>query len=57
MFKECGGLFICLKCVDIMFGANSNIYDLKRLTNWLSFVMSTCEPVTFPLVSWARCGT
>ena len=28
----------------------------KGLTSWLSFVMSTCEVVTFPLVSWVRCG-
>ena len=29
----------------------------KWLTSWLSFVVSNCEFVTFPLVSWARCGT
>ena len=29
----------------------------KGLTSWLSFVMSYCEVVTFPLVSCARCGT
>ena len=38
----------------------------KGLTSWLSFVVSTvsllvcgvyCEFVTFPLVSWVRCGT
>ena len=28
----------------------------KRLTSWLSFVMSNCEVVTFPLVSLVRCG-
>ena len=28
----------------------------KGLTYWLSFVMSTCEVVTFPLVSWVRCS-
>ena len=28
----------------------------KRLTSWLSFVMSNCDVVTFPLVSWVRCG-
>ena len=27
----------------------------KGLTSWLSFVMSYCETVTFPLVSWVRC--
>ena len=26
------------------------------LTFWLSFVISNCEVVTFPLVSWVRCG-
>ena len=29
----------------------------KGLTSWLSFVVSNCEFVTFPLVFWARCGT
>ena len=29
----------------------------KGLTSWLSFVVSHCEFVTFPLVSWVRCGT
>ena len=28
----------------------------KGLTSWLSFVMSNPEVVTFPLVSWVRCG-
>ena len=27
----------------------------KGPTSWLSFVMSNCD-VTFPLVSWVRCG-
>ena len=29
----------------------------KGLTSWLSFVVSNCEFVTFPLVFWVRCGT
>ena len=29
----------------------------KGLTSWLSFVVSGCEFVTFPLVSWVKCGT
>ena len=29
----------------------------KGLTSWLSCVVSNCEFVTFPLVSWVRCGT
>ena len=28
----------------------------KWLTSWLSFVMSNCDVVIFPLVSWVRCG-
>ena len=28
----------------------------KVLTSWLSFVMSNFGVVTFPLVSWVRCG-
>ena len=27
------------------------------LISWLSFVVYECEFVTFPLVSWVRCGT
>ena len=29
----------------------------KELTSWISFVVSYCELVTFPLVSLVRCGT
>ena len=29
----------------------------KGLTSWLLFVVSNCEFVTFPLVSWVVCGT
>ena len=29
----------------------------KGLTSWLSFVVSNCESVTFPLVSLVGCGT
>ena len=29
----------------------------KGLTSWLSFVVSVCEFVTFPLVFWVRFGT
>ena len=29
----------------------------KGLTSWLSIVVSYCEFVTFPLVSWVGCGT
>ena len=29
----------------------------KELTSWISFVVSYCELVTFPLVPLVRCGT
>ena len=29
----------------------------KGLTSWLSFLVSKCDFVTFPLVSMVRCGT
>ena len=29
----------------------------KGLTSWLSFVVSNCEFVTFPLISWVKGGT
>ena len=38
----CAHLFIC----DLWSPAG------KELTSWLSFVVSNCEFVTFPLVSW-----
>ena len=28
----------------------------KGLTSWLSFVMYNWDAVTFPLVSWVKCG-
>ena len=28
----------------------------KGMTSWLSFVKFICDVVTFPLVSWVRCG-
>ena len=49
---------LCLLCLC----ARMFINDLwspawKGLTSWLAFVVSNCEFVTFPLVSWVRCGT
>ena len=43
----CARLFICALCS--LAG--------KGLTSWLSFVVSNCEIVTFPLISWVGCGT
>ena len=44
---RCACLFIC----DLWSTAG------KGLASWLSIVVSNCEFVTFPLVSWVRCGT
>ena len=49
---------LCLLCLC----AHLFIYALwsparKRLTSWLSFVVFNCQFVTFPLISWVRCGT
>ena len=43
----CVGLFICALWSPAE----------KGLTSWLSFVVSKCKFIIFPLVSWARCGT
>ena len=48
--------------LSLCFHARLSFYALrspagKELTSWLSFVMSNCDVVTFPLVSWVRCGT
>ena len=43
----CGRLFICA----LLSPAG------KGLTSWLSFMVSNCKFVTFPLVFWVRCGT
>ena len=50
-----------LSCLLLCFRARLFIDALsspagKGLASWLSFVMSNCEVVTFPLVSWVRCG-
>ena len=40
-------------------GAHAVLSERLRrgLTFWFSFVVTSCESVTFPLVSWVRCGT
>ena len=53
---------LCYFCLVLLcFHACLFVDDLrsparKGLTSWLSFVMSNCNVVTFPLVSWVRCG-
>ena len=54
---------LCYFCLVLLcFYARLSVYALwspavKGLTSWLPFVMSNCDVVTFPLVSWVRCGT
>ena len=43
----CGRLFICA-----LWSPSG-----KELTHWPSFVVSNCEFVTFPLLSWVGCST
>ena len=49
-------LFAMLLCTSVFIFALWSPAG-KGLTSWLSFVVSNCEFVTFPLVSWVRCGT
>ena len=54
--------FFCLVfamslCVSVYYYCALWSHAGKGLTSWLSFVVSNCEFVTFPLVSWVRCGT
>ena len=50
-----------LSCVVMPLCASVNLCIVatcwKGLTFWLSFVLSNCEFITFPLVSWVRRGT
>ena len=49
---------LCLLCLCVrLFICALSSFAGKELTSWLSFVVSNCEFVTFPLVSWVRCGT
>ena len=50
LFLSC---FVILSCmsIDALWSPAG-----KGLTSWLSFVMSNCDVVAFPLVSWVRYG-
>ena len=54
----CFGSILCLQCpcarlfICVLWSPAG-----KGLTSWLSFVVTNFEFVTFPLVSWVRCGT
>ena len=49
-------VFVMLSCARLFIDALWSSAR-KGLASWLSFVMSNCEFVTFPLVSWVRRGT
>ena len=58
MISGKGVLVLCLLCLcDRLFICAWWSPAGKGLTSWLSFVLFNCECVTFPLVSWVRCGT
>ena len=47
--------FFCLVFAMSMCASVYMCFAGKGLISWLSFVVSNCEFVTFPLVSWVRC--
>ena len=55
--------FLCFLCLVFAMPLCASVYMClvspaeKGLTSWFSFVVSNCEFLTFPLVSWFRCGT
>ena len=56
---------LCFCCLVFAMHLYASVYTVfalwspagKGLTSLLSFVVSSCEFVTFLLVSWVRCGT
>ena len=46
-----------LSCFLLWLCARLFIWCLVVACSWLSSVMYNCEFVTFPMVSWVRCGT
>ena len=48
---------VCYAFVGVCLFVPGGFLLEKGLTSWLSVVLSNCEFVTFPLVSWVRCGT
>ena len=49
-------VFVMLSCARLFF---DGLWSPARkgLTSWLSFVMFNSDFVTFPLISYVRCGT
>ena len=58
----CGSFMLFLSCFcyafvcDFLLLPCGHVPAGKGLTSWLSLVMFNCEVVTFPLVSWIKCG-
>ena len=52
----CGSFMLFLSCFRYACVHVCLLMAGKRLTSWLSLVMSNCVVVTFPLVLWVRCG-
>ena len=52
LFLSCFVMLSCKSCLLMPSGPPAG----KELNSWLSFVMTNCDVVTFPLVSWVRCG-
>ena len=55
---------LCFFCLVFAMPLYASVYMCLVVTCWeragllaLLFVVSCCEFVTFPLVSWVRCGT
>ena len=54
---------LCFFCLVFAMHLSASVYMCLVVTCWeradllASFVVSNCEFVTFPLVSWVRCGT
>ena len=53
---------LCYFCLVLLYDHARLFVDIlwssagKGLAFWISFVMSICDVVTFPLVSWVRRG-
>ena len=53
----CSVLCLLSLCASVNMCFVITCWERADLTSWLSFVVSNCEFVTFPLVSLVRCGT
>ena len=51
LFLSCLDMLSCTSVFDALWSPSG-----KGRTSWLSFMMSNCDVVTYPLESWVRCG-